>query len=1194
MKTRKTSSGKVLRSLTTIILTGLLTTQFLTAQGWYDANWQYRSKVTITNPGSTELSNFQVQVILSTSNFDFTKALSDGRDIRVTSDNGTTLIPFWIESWKDDAPDPRQDTIWVKVPVIPTTGTIVYVYYGNASPTVPSSDPVETPPVGPYTRATNNPIDPTLDPGNGANLLAENIVYDSSTGRYWMVFANYRSGSYGVGLVWSLNPTDPASWNWHGNIYTSGSSGSFAPHILYENGLWYVFFAIRPDIVYITCSTINGTYSAPTTILSPSETWETSRVDEPYVFKRNDGTWILTYMGDAGSATEQVGYASSANLTGPYTKFSGNPCIAFGPSGSYDAGTVADPWVVEYHGVYYIGYTVSSTNSSPWSTACATTTDWQTFTKLGVIFPVASSGWDSNNSFRGAVTRINNEYVFSYTGDNFQMGIATQPIYVTPPVIINNPDAVFDFYDGFSGTSLDLTKWGTVNGTIGQVTFVNGELILTGSGSWIRIDGKTQFGMNYIGETRARHPNQGTVNMIGEVGFVEGNWNTVRILDDYPSTTNWQRQAKLTDQADVFVNMQQTSDKSWHIFRLYRQSPGTAGFQIDNNTVETVGANVPTGNLAPFLMSFGNTNQFIVDWTRVRKWAVSAPTPTEVSEESLITQWTGSVSSDWGATGNWTSGVPAEWSMVTIQDAINDPKITTDIVTCNNLVIDPLATLTIETGGTLTVSGSLTINSSDTQTNGSLVNLGTVSGTVIYNRHLLTKAGGGDFQLTSSPVVNNTSDNIDDIMRAKEWDEVAGGWITGSMTLLTSGRGYNLKQTDLSDGIVTFTGSLITDDIEIDATSPYLDAWDGLEPYTSRDYVQSTSGSHSGVVTRSYDNYGGGGWNLLGNPFASAMNVSAFIDANYSTILTDTQFDPSYVALYLYDGASSLYKYVAKTTGWEGEYLDEANIQVGQGFFVLAMNDLSTFTFTRSTMQIHDAAVPMLKSAEADNRWPGLQLKVKYGDKENSTLIVYNENMTAGLDAGYDVGQLSNNPDVEVYTSLVSKDNSVNFARQALPVFGVEKIIVPVGIDTKKGGEVTFSALVKPLENYKFWLEDRTKGIFTDLNNSTYTVTLPAETYGTGRFFIIASTNTPTGIEKPQAEDTGVRVWISNGKVIIKGDVSDRAICEIYDMRGQRILETRLADGELNTVTLPSGLNGVYLVRIKDGVKVTTSKAAIL
>jgi hypothetical protein len=109
------------------------------------------------------------------------------------------------------------------------------------------------------------------------------------------------------------------------------------------------------------------------------------RVDEPFVFQRNDGKWILMYMGDSGGAHEQVSYASADNILGPYTKYGSTPAIPFGAAGTYDAGTVADPWVVEFHGTYYIGYTVSPTTSSPWQTAYATTTDWQTFTEPNII-----------------------------------------------------------------------------------------------------------------------------------------------------------------------------------------------------------------------------------------------------------------------------------------------------------------------------------------------------------------------------------------------------------------------------------------------------------------------------------------------------------------------------------------------------------------------------------------------------------------------------------------------------------------------------------------------------------------------------------------------------------------------------------------------------------------------------------------
>ena len=152
---------------------------------------------------------------------------------------------------------------------------------------------------------------------------------------------------------------------------------------------------------------------------------------------------------------------------------------------------------------------------------------------------------------------------------------------------------------------------------------------------------------------------------------------------------------------------------------------------------------------------------------------------------------------------------------------------------------------------------------------------------------------------------------------------------------------------------------------------------------------------------------------------------------------------------------------------------------------------------------------------------------------------------------------------------------------------------MPVGVDFAGGGEVTFSAFTIPLEGKKFWLEDRTAKTYTELGTNSYTVTLPSNTYGTGRFFIIASTNTPTGIGQPEADDGGLRIWHSGGRVIIQGDVSEGSLCEIYKMNGAKVLAGKLTGGEMNTVDLAPGTNGVIIVRITDGIKVTTRKLAI-
>ena len=81
------------------------------------------------------------------------------------------------------------------------------------------------------------------------------------------------------------------------------------------------------------------------------------------------------------------------------------------------------------------------------------------------------------------------------------------------------------------------------------------------------------------------------------------------------------------------------SNQDWHVFHVFRETPDIAGFQIDNQAVETTtgtaNTSVPTSNIPPFLMSYGNGNQFVVDWTRVRKWIGQDPTTSVEAEEYM-------------------------------------------------------------------------------------------------------------------------------------------------------------------------------------------------------------------------------------------------------------------------------------------------------------------------------------------------------------------------------------------------------------------------------------------------------------------------------------------------------------------------------------------------------------------------------
>lgn len=546
---------------------------------------------------------------------------------------------------------------------------------------------------------------------------------------------------------------------------------------------------------------------------------------------------------------------------------------------------------------------------------------------------------------------------------------------------------------------------------------------------------------------------------------------------------------------------------------------------------------------------------------------------------------------DWNTESNWCGGVPSSTDNINVfSSSTNYPVIQASTsVTCKNMNVDAGASVTIDAGGALTVDGNLTssgsfIINSGLSSSGSLIVNGSATGAVTYNRQMKTYStvdpySNYDWHYFSSPVASNTNSNSSKVTQVYSWDEVSGTWGTTSMTSLASGIGYNLDQTSASDGLISFSGNVVTSDVTVNATSPYSDcSFDGLD-YDVREYAPG----------RNYEtNYGGGGWNLLGNPYTAALSGTAFLTNNESNL------DPNYQAIYIYDGSvgtTGAYYYISSGgTGWDGTY-GYSNVQAGQGFFVLAMCNSSTFTFTPD-MRVHSIEVPMTKSTKSTDRWPGVKITSKLGSVESSTMVIYNNSMSIGLDPGYDIGLLSTGSDIEIYTTLI-RDNGVRFACQAIPVNGCDTLVVPVGVDSKPGGEVTFSAITEELPGYKFILEDRTTGIFTDLSTSTYKATISANNSGTGRFFLHTKNGT-TDINTPDDPDMStLRIWYYNSEIIIKGAVSDKAVIDVFDIRGGKILSQRLTEGGYNTCNISGVTGGAYIVRVTDGTGIVTRKVMI-
>jgi len=91
------------------------------------APWTSRRPITITNT-TTALTNYQVLITLTPTNFNYANARADGSDIRFTRADSTTPQPYWIETWNPGG----TSHIWVRADSIPPgTNICLYIYHGN-------------------------------------------------------------------------------------------------------------------------------------------------------------------------------------------------------------------------------------------------------------------------------------------------------------------------------------------------------------------------------------------------------------------------------------------------------------------------------------------------------------------------------------------------------------------------------------------------------------------------------------------------------------------------------------------------------------------------------------------------------------------------------------------------------------------------------------------------------------------------------------------------------------------------------------------------------------------------------------------------------------------------------------------------------------------------------------------------------
>lgn len=521
--------------------------------------------------------------------------------------------------------------------------------------------------------------------------------------------------------------------------------------------------------------------------------------------------------------------------------------------------------------------------------------------------------------------------------------------------------------------------------------------------------------------------------------------------------------------------------------------------------------------------------------------------------------WLGTTSTDWNTASNWSdNAVPtAGTSLVTILNVANDPVISTD-QQVGNIELETGAILKVASGGTLTLTGTLTNSGSITVQDGGSFLQGASSSISTLGTFRIQRQGGQYYGMWSSPI---TSQN--DIPGTASWiydssastqddsdDETDPGWVSYNGTM-TPGQGYM----GFAGHHYTFTGTPNNGNVNLPL---YYTPFDNT-------YTQTTPGTP---------------FNLIGNPYPSAISAANFIGANsdlFGTIYLwndDGSFD--------YDRSDYAYWNGTGGLGTGSGPVPNGYIGTGQGFMVRALNGTAVANFTNAQRVAGNNAQFHKASAEDSRMW----LSIENDDYYNEILIGLLEDATDDEDRLYDAVKLKGNPNL----SLSAVSAGTEYAIMAIPP-PLEERTIPLQVELTETGSYFFTPnTMEHFEGYNVYLSDTHTGMNVLLEEGvSVEVAIEAGEY-INRFYLNFSPLLVTGIEETTGNE--LNAWISNDRLFVQLNTEvENATIQLFDMSGKQLFSHQNSNGVEGQMIIPlETTSGIYTVRAITQGEVHTKK----
>jgi hypothetical protein len=589
--------------------------------------------------------------------------------------------------------------------------------------------------------------------------------------------------------------------------------------------------------------------------------------------------------------------------------------------------------------------------------------------------------------------------------------------------------------------------------------------------------------------------------------------------------------------------------------------------------------------------------------------------------------WNGTVDTDWNKPSNWTPAI-----LPTLSDCVIIP------VTANNPIVSQViigtpysalaGTVSVLNGASLTINSANTITVSDwvkveptanfiIEDDASLIQVTNVAvnvntGKITYKRNASIRSM--DYVYWSSPVAGFNVNNISSPLSpgaVYKWNTTLantnagwGNWENASGDTMLAAKGYIARGPNSFSSNVNstlngiFTG--IPNNGLISTTIYRAGDQNGV-------YHVGTNGIE---ITNFSDN-----WNLVGNPYPSAIRGSQFLFDNRTKIegqirlwthgTLPAAIPSPFYGTYMYNYTPGDY-YTYNFTGTSCCPAANVDLFIGaaQGFFI-AMKDgaagSDVISFNNSLRSDTYANTAFFKTSNPTifngNNVNNLERNRIWLDIVNSngqtdrTLVGYIEDATMNRDSFFDAATITTGP-MMIYSLIDAGKYTIQ--GRSLPFNSND--IVPIGVSVPTSG--SFSIAIGGVDglfqnpNKNIYLEDTQLGIIQDLRLAPYVVKLNSGTFNNRfklRYKYPKRNQNSDKISNENYFNQSIEVSASNGKINIKSSYEAIEEIVVYDVLGRQLFEAKkIANNEFTASEVTRSQQTLIVkIKLEDGTIIT-------